>query len=99
MEKSKKKKVTVANNQSNCNFHKSRPFFFFALNTITMAEKRKDTSVAGALIKRAKQDNEDKSKSLTLSSERSGTKNAIVGTVRVILNSLLVILYSTSVCF
>lgn len=50
-----------------------------------MAEKRKDTSVAGALIKRAKQDDENKNSSLiTLSNERSGTKNAIVGTVRVI---------------
>lgn len=49
-----------------------------------MAEKRKDTSVAGALIKRAKQDNEENNNSLiTLSNERSGTKNAIVGTVRV----------------
>lgn len=51
-----------------------------------MAEKRKDTSVAGALIKRAKQDDESNNSSLiTLSSERSGTKNAIVGTVRVML--------------
>lgn len=51
-----------------------------------MAEKRKDTSVAGALIKRAKQDNEPNNSSLiTLSNERSGTKNAIVGTVRVII--------------
>lgn len=49
-----------------------------------MAEKRKDTSVAGALIKRAKQDDESNNSSLiTLSNERSGTKNAIVGTVRV----------------
>jgi hypothetical protein len=54
-------------------------------NNLIMAEKRKDTSVAGALIKRAKQDNEETNKSLiTLSNERSGTKNAIVGTVRVI---------------
>lgn len=54
-----------------------------------MAEKRKDNSVAGALIKRAKQDDEDKSSSLiTLSNERSGTRNAIVGTVRVMFDLL-----------
>ncbi|KAG2232102.1 hypothetical protein INT48_006779 [Thamnidium elegans] len=48
-----------------------------------MAEKRKDTSVAGALIKRAKQDDESNNSSLiTLSNERSGTKNAIVGTIK-----------------
>lgn len=51
-----------------------------------MAEKRKDTSNggSGALIKRAKQDEEDNNKSLiNLSNQRAGTKNAIVGTVRV----------------
>lgn len=49
-----------------------------------MAEKRKDASNGGALIKRAKQDDEDTNKSLiNLSSQRAGTKNAIVGTVRV----------------
>lgn len=56
-----------------------------------MAEKRKDTSVAGALIKRAKQDNEENNSSLiTLSNERSGTKNAIVGTVRVVFFILII---------
>jgi Prp8 binding protein len=46
-------------------------------------EKRKDTSLpAGALVKRARgEDNDDSSALITLSSERSGTKNAIVGTV------------------
>jgi len=54
-----------------------------------MAEKRKDTSNggSGALIKRAKQDEEDNNKSLiNLSNQRAGTKNAIVGTVRVYIN-------------
>lgn len=55
-----------------------------------MAEKRSNPSNGGALVKRAKQDIEDTNKSLvTLSNERSGTKNAIVGTVRVILLSRL----------
>lgn len=53
-----------------------------------MAEKRKDTpnGDSGALIKRAKQDEQDdnNNKSLiNLSNQRAGTKNAIVGTVRV----------------
>lgn len=49
-----------------------------------MAEKRKDTSSGGALVKRAKQDDEETNKSLiNLSNQRSGTSNAIVGTVRV----------------
>lgn len=48
-----------------------------------MSEKRKDNSVGGALIKRAKQDDEDNNKALiNLSNQRSGTKNAIVGTVK-----------------
>ncbi|KAL9548054.1 hypothetical protein MBANPS3_005867 [Mucor bainieri] len=50
-----------------------------------MAEKRKDTSNgdSGALIKRAKQDEEDSNKSLiNLSNQRAGTKNAIVGTIK-----------------
>jgi hypothetical protein len=48
-----------------------------------MSEKRKDNSVGGALIKRAKQDEEDNNKALiNLSNQRSGTKNAIVGTVK-----------------
>ncbi|SAM09551.1 hypothetical protein [Absidia glauca] len=47
-------------------------------------EKRKDTSLpAGALVKRARgEDNDDSSALITLSSERSGTKNAIVGTIK-----------------
>jgi Prp8 binding protein len=48
-----------------------------------MSEKRKDNSVGGALIKRAKQDEQDNDKALiNLSNQRSGTKNAIVGTVK-----------------
>jgi len=63
-----------------------------------MAEKRKDTSNggSGALIKRAKQDEEDTSKSLiNLSNQRAGTKNAIVGTVRVYVSQQST--YSTNV--
>ncbi|KAI9486792.1 MAG: U5 small nuclear ribonucleoprotein 40 kDa protein [Benjaminiella poitrasii] len=48
-----------------------------------MAEKRKESSPGGALIKRAKQDDEDTNKQLiNLSNERSGTKNVIVGTIK-----------------
>ncbi|KAI8967920.1 hypothetical protein BDF20DRAFT_897849 [Mycotypha africana] len=52
-----------------------------------MAEKRKDASSnssGGALVKRAKQDGQDNNdKSLiNLSNEKSGTKNAIVGTIK-----------------
>ncbi|CEP19878.1 hypothetical protein [Parasitella parasitica] len=49
-----------------------------------MAEKRKDTSNGGGvLVKRAKQDSEDTSKSLiNLSSGKAGSKNAIVGTIK-----------------
>ena len=48
-------------------------------------EKRKESPSVpgggGALVKRAKPDSEDKNKELILSTERSGTNNAIVGTV------------------
>lgn len=47
-----------------------------------MAEKRKDTSAGSALIKRTKPNDEENDKTvLTLSNQRSGTQNAIVGTV------------------
>lgn len=49
-----------------------------------MAEKRRDidTGNGGALIKRSKPNEEEKNKSvITLSNQRSGTQNAIVGTV------------------
>lgn len=49
------------------------------------AEKRKDSPntppAGGALVKRAKQDTEDKERTIILSKERSGTSNALVGTV------------------
>ena len=49
-----------------------------------MAEKRQaESSNGGTLIKRAKSDTQDNSQSLiNLSDQRSGTRNAIVGTVR-----------------
>lgn len=46
-----------------------------------MAEKRKDAGNGNALIKRSKPNDEDNSV-ITLSNQRSGTQNAIVGTVR-----------------
>ncbi|KAG1464821.1 hypothetical protein G6F46_003050 [Rhizopus delemar] len=48
-----------------------------------MAEKRKDTSAGSALIKRTKPNDKENDKAvLTLSNQRSGTQNAIVGTVK-----------------
>ncbi|KAI8881850.1 WD40 repeat-like protein [Backusella circina FSU 941] len=49
-----------------------------------MAEKRKETASpsGGALIKRARQEPENDAALITLSNERSGTKNAIVGTIK-----------------
>ncbi|KAI8368956.1 WD40-repeat-containing domain protein [Blakeslea trispora] len=49
-----------------------------------MTEKRQaEPNLGGSLIKRAKSDNEDNSQSLiNLSDQRSGTRNAIVGTIK-----------------